>query len=41
MADDICGLDNKRLSVYDKMKSIFEGTCLKKQFHAVGLEVVL
>lgn len=41
MADDICGLDNKRLSVYDKMKSIYEGTCLKKQFHAVGLEVVL
>lgn len=41
MDDDICGLDNNRLSVYDKMKSIFEGTCLKKQFHAAGLEVAL
>lgn len=41
MDDDICGLDNNRLSVYDKMKSIFEGTCLKEQFHAAGLEVAL
>lgn len=37
--DDICGLDYSRLSIYDKMKSIYEGTCLKEQFHAVGLEV--
>ena len=41
MDDDICGLDIKRLSVYDKMKSIFEGTCLKTQFHLAGLEVAL
>lgn len=39
--DDICGLDYSRLSVYDKMKSIYEGTCLKEQFHAAGLEVAL
>ena len=28
-----------RLSVYDKMKSIYEGTSLKEQFRASGLEV--
>lgn len=39
--DDICGLDYSRLSIYDKMKNIYEGTCLKEQFHAVGLEVAL
>lgn len=39
--DDICGLDYDRLSVYDKMKSIYEGTCLKEQFHKAGLEVTL
>lgn len=39
--DDICGLDDNRLSVYDKMKSIYEGTCLKEQFRAAGLEVAL
>lgn len=27
--DDICGLDYRRLSIYDKMKSIYEGTCLR------------
>lgn len=37
--DDICGLDNSRLSVYDKVKSIYEGTSLKEQFRASGLEV--
>lgn len=39
--NDICGLDYSRLSIYDKMKSIYEGTCLKEQFHAAGLEVTL
>ena len=39
MKDDICGLDNSRLSVYDKMKSIYERTSLKEQFRASGLEV--
>ena len=30
--DDICGLDYSRLSIYDKMKSIYERICLKEQF---------
>ena len=41
MEDDICGLDYSRLSIYDKMKSIYGGTCLKEQLHAAGLEVAL
>ena len=41
MEDDICGLDYSRLPIYDKMKSIYEGTCLKEQFRAAGLEVAL
>ncbi len=41
MDDDICGLDYNRLSLYDKMKSIYEGTCLKEQFRKAGLEVIL
>lgn len=39
--DDICGLDHSRLSIYEKMKSIYEGTCLKDQFRAAGLEAAL
>lgn len=38
---DVCGLDQRRLSVYDKMKSIYEGTSLRTQFQKVGLEVAL
>ena len=38
--DDICGLDNSRLSVFDKMKRIYMGSSLKLQFPKVGLEVV-
>lgn len=41
MNNDICGLDFNRLSVYDKMKSIYEGTCLREQFHTAGLEVTV
>ena len=42
MDNDICGLEySGRLSVQAKMKSIYEGTCLKKQFHETGLEAVL
>lgn len=42
MDNDICGLDySGRLSVQAKMKSIYEGTCLKKQFHEAGLEATL
>lgn len=37
--DDICGLDYSRLTIYDKMRCIYEGTCLKTQFTTVGLEV--
>lgn len=39
--NDLCGLDSMRLSVRDKMKSIYEGTCLKMQFCGVGLEMEL
>lgn len=39
-ADDICGLDFKRLSVADKMKSIYIGTSLNAEFSNVGLEVL-
>lgn len=39
--DDICGLDNNRLQVNDKMKRICEGTCLITQFQNIGLEVAL
>ncbi len=36
MDNDICGLDHRgRLSVQAKMKSIYEGTCLKKQFNGM------
>ncbi len=42
MDNDICGLDySGRLSVQAKMKSIYEGTCLKKQFQGAGLEAAL
>lgn len=39
--DDICGLDDGRLSIADKMKSIYNGTCLVKEFSKVGLEIGL
>lgn len=41
MEDDICGLDHNRLKIYDKTKNIYEGTCLKEQFQAIGLEASL
>lgn len=41
MEDDICGLDNSRLKVTDKMKQIYRETSLIKQFQNIGLEVVL
>lgn len=37
--DDICGLDERRLSILDKMKRLYEGTSLKEQFAKAGLEV--
>mgnify|MGYP003369231216 CR=1 FL=1 len=41
MENDICGLDDGRLSVYEKMKHIYEGTSLKKQFERIGVEVAV
>ena len=37
--DDICGLNYSKLSISDKMKIIYEETCLKEQFSIAGLEV--
>lgn len=39
--DDICGLDNFRLDVTEKMKSIYSGTSLKTELPKAGLEVAL
>ncbi len=39
--NDICGLDCSRLSVTDKMKEIYRGTSLKREFSNVGLEMLL
>lgn len=39
--DDICGLDNSRLSVIEKMKSIYDGSSLKTELPKAGLEVAL
>jgi hypothetical protein len=41
MEDDICGLDNGRLSVNEKMKQIYKGTCLATELQNVGLEVAV
>ena len=37
--DDICGLEHHRLSVFDKMKAIYDGSSLKERFSKIGLEV--
>lgn len=39
--NDICGLDDSRLSIFHKMRKIYAGTSLKEQFSKVGLEVSL
>ena len=39
--DDICGLDQARLSLADKMRSIYSGTSLCGEFANIGLEVSL
>jgi hypothetical protein len=41
MNNDVCGLDNSRLQLSDKIKHIYEGTSLVTQFQNIGLEVVL
>lgn len=38
--DDICGLDQTKLSLNDKMKSIYSGTSLQRKFENIGLEVL-
>lgn len=37
--DDICGLDQTMLSLNDKMKSVYLGTSLHREFENIGLEV--
>ena len=39
-SDDLCGLDENKLSVADKMKKIYIGTSLKIKLPDVGLEVL-
>ncbi|MCD7726427.1 MAG: hypothetical protein LUI12_12895 [Clostridiales bacterium] len=39
--NDICGLDISRLSLMDKMKSIYYGTSLKAELLKAGLEVAV
>lgn len=37
--DDICGLDQTKLSLSDKMKCIYSGTSIQREFERVGVEV--
>ena len=39
--NDICGLDNTKLTVSNKMKRIYLGTSLRREFPNVGLEVLI
>lgn len=39
--DDICGLDQTKLSLKEKMKSIYWGTSLHREFQNIGLEVLV
>lgn len=39
-ADDICGLDQEKLTLRDKMKCIYLGTSLRGEFENIGLEVL-
>lgn len=41
MSNDICGLDFDRMTVFEKMKNIYERTSLKEQFSTAGLGVIL
>lgn len=40
-SDDLCGLDDNKLSVADKMKNIYFGTSLKTKLPDAGLEALL
>lgn len=39
-ADDICGLDQNKITLNDKMKCIYRGTSLHREFETIGLEVL-
>lgn len=39
--NDICGLDDRRISVSEKMKAVYTGTSLVDKFTNIGLEVAL
>ncbi len=39
--DDISGLDQSKLDLKDKMKSVLYGTSLCREFENIGLEVSL
>ena len=39
--DDICGLDQERLALNEKMKNIYFGTSLHREFKNIGLEVLI
>lgn len=39
--NDICGLDYSRLSITDKMRKVYAGTSLSREFSKIRLEVVL
>ena len=39
-ADDICGLDQTKLTLKDKMKCVYSGTSLRGEFENIGLEVL-
>lgn len=39
-ADDICGLDQTKFTLKDKMKCIYSGTSICGEFENIGLEVV-
>lgn len=38
--DDICGLDQTKLTLKDKMKRIYSGTSICGEFENIGLEVL-
>lgn len=38
--DDICGLDQRKLTLQDKMKCIYSGTSLCRKLEKIGLEVL-
>lgn len=39
-ADDICGLDQTKFTLKDKMKCVYSGTSLRGEFENIGLEVL-